>query len=87
MAFLGAGVGVSSKRPFSRFGTHPRWLPVKKSSRSRRSYGKIGDCEQSTIMQIPLTKQVTGRAYIKVNIGELRRTMPLLFKPSKVIAL
>ena len=27
---------------------HARWQPVKQSARSRRSYGKIGDCEQST---------------------------------------
>ena len=29
--------------------THPRWPPVTHSARSRRSYGKIGDCEQSTL--------------------------------------
>ena len=34
--------------PLSFFDTHPRWLPVLQSARSRRSYGKIGDCEQST---------------------------------------
>ena len=26
---------------------YPRWSPVTESLRSRRSYGKIGDCEQS----------------------------------------
>ena len=26
---------------------HPRWSPVTESVRSRQSYGKIGDCEQS----------------------------------------
>jgi len=26
---------------------HPRWSPVTESLRSRRSYGKIADCEQS----------------------------------------
>ena len=30
---------------------------------------------------------MTGRAYMKVKLGELRRTMLLLFKPSKVIAI
>ena len=33
--------------PLSRFDTHPRWPPVTQSLRSRRSYGKIGDCDQS----------------------------------------
>ena len=38
-------------RPFhpqSTFDTHPRWQLVTHSAQSRRSYGKIGDCEQST---------------------------------------
>ena len=39
-------------RPLSSFDTHPRWPPVTQSARSRRSYGKIGDCEQSTIKLI-----------------------------------
>ena len=34
-------------RPLSGFDTHARWLPITQSARSRRSYGKIGDCEQS----------------------------------------
>ena len=29
--------------------THPRWPAVTHSARSRRSYGKIGDFEQSTL--------------------------------------
>ena len=32
----------------SSFDTHPRWLPVTQSARSRRYYGKMGGCEQST---------------------------------------
>ena len=36
-------------RPLSSFDNRARWQPVTKSSRSRRSYGKIEDCEQSTI--------------------------------------
>ena len=32
----------------SSFDTEPRWLPVTPSVGSRRSYGKIADCEQST---------------------------------------
>ena len=35
--------------PQSSFDTHPRWQPVTHSARSRRSYGKIGDCEQSIV--------------------------------------
>ena len=31
------------------FDTHPRWLPVTQSTRSRRSYRKVGDCEQSNL--------------------------------------
>ena len=31
----------------SSFHTHARWQPVTQSTRSRRSYGKIEDCEQS----------------------------------------
>ena len=34
--------------PLSGFDTHARWQPVTQSARSRRSYGKIGDCEQSS---------------------------------------
>ena len=46
----GAGVGDYSSnrpRPLSSFDTHARWQPVTHSARSRRSYGKIEDCEQS----------------------------------------
>ena len=34
--------------PQSTFDTHPRWQLVTHSAQSRRSYGKIGDCQQST---------------------------------------
>ena len=33
--------------PLPKSGTHARWQPVTQSARSRRSYGKIEDCEQS----------------------------------------
>ena len=33
--------------PLSSSDIHERWQPVTQSSRSRWSYGKIGDCEQS----------------------------------------
>ena len=36
-------------RPLSSFDTHARWQPVTQSARSRRSYGKIEDCELSTL--------------------------------------
>ena len=39
-------------RPLSSFDTHLRWQPVTQSARSRRSYGKIEDCEQFTIIVI-----------------------------------
>ena len=39
----------TATRPLSSFDTHPRWQPVTHSARSRRSYGKIGDCELSIV--------------------------------------
>ena len=36
-------------RSLSSFDTHLRWQPVTRSARSRRSYGKIEDREQSSI--------------------------------------
>ena len=41
---------LNAPRPLSGFDTHPRWLPVTQSARSRPSYGKIGDCEQSRVL-------------------------------------
>ena len=35
-------------RPLSSFDTHARWQPVTQSARSRWSYRKIEDCEQSS---------------------------------------
>ena len=55
----GAGVGDYSwggekppnrPRPLSSFDTHARWQPVTQSARSRWSYGKIEDCEQSSVL-------------------------------------
>ena len=37
----------TAPHPLSSFDTHVRWQPVTQSARSRRSYGKIEDCEQS----------------------------------------
>ena len=51
-------------RPLSSFDTHARWQPVTQSARSRRSYGKIEDCEQSTRTQRKLTQvTISTRAY------------------------
>ena len=36
--------------PLSSFDTHARWQPVTQSARSRRSYGKIEGCEQSSLI-------------------------------------
>ena len=36
--------------PLSSFDTHARCQPVTQNARSRRSYGKIGDCEQSSLI-------------------------------------
>ena len=47
----GGGALASSQtvpRPLSSFDTHARRQPVTQSARSRRSYGEIEDCEQST---------------------------------------
>ena len=58
----GAGVGDYSSReglvpnrsrPLTSFDTHARWQPVTQSARSRRSYGKIEDCEQSAGKYVP----------------------------------
>ena len=41
-------VGAGNRpRPLSSFDTQARWQPVTQSARSRRSNGKIEDCEQS----------------------------------------
>ena len=45
--FLASSQTASRPRPLSSFDTHARWQPVTHSARSRRSYGKIQDCEQS----------------------------------------
>ena len=39
----------TASRPLSSFDTHPRWHPVTHSARSRRSYARIEDCEQSKL--------------------------------------
>ena len=45
----GGGKGAFSQtvpRSLSRFDTHPGRPPVTQNARSRRSYGKIAECEQ-----------------------------------------
>ena len=39
-------------RPLGSVDTHARWQPVTQSPRSRRSYGKIKDCEKSRALFI-----------------------------------
>ena len=54
-------------RPLSSFDTHARWQPVTQSASSRRSYGKIEDCEQSikaTIAEIKNQAQASAAACI-----------------------
>ena len=68
----GAGVGDYSARrllpnrprPLSSFDTHARWQPVTQSPRSRFSYGKIEDCEQSNCS----IKFVCIRAWLKLSV-------------------
>ena len=51
-------------RPLSSFDTYERWQPVTQSARSRRSHGKIGDCEQSTTRVIPACRnQLTNKRH------------------------
>ena len=50
---------------------HARWQPVTQSARSRRSYGKIGDCEQSTTVTT-YRFQPNGCQVTHVNIEENR---------------
>ena len=70
-------------RPLSSFDTHARWQPVTQSARSRRSYGKIEDCEQSTrrLKQEPkkaaaphrLEEEMTHVAFYVVRISDIKR--------------
>ena len=50
-------------RPLSSFDNHARWQPVTQSARSRRSYGKIEDCKQSSF-SVVAAAAATGRVYI-----------------------
>ena len=44
--------------PLGSFDTHARWQPVTQSPRSRRSYGKMKDCEESRIWHLVLDRVV-----------------------------
>ena len=46
--------------------THPRWQPTTHSARSRRSYGEIGDCEQSTRYNIVFLFRFACRKLVSV---------------------
>ena len=54
-------------RPLSSFDTHARWQPVTQSARSRRSYGKIEDCEQS-IISVAVQTLVARLTWIRTQI-------------------
>ena len=45
--YSSGGGGKKRPHPLSSFDTLARWKPVTQSARSRWSYGKIEDCEQS----------------------------------------
>ena len=47
------GASVGDYSSLISFDTYARWQSVTHSARSRRSYGKIGDCEQSTRTPAP----------------------------------
>ena len=65
---------LNAPRPLSGFDTHPRWLPVTHSARSRPSYGKIGDCEQSRILHFwnYFVVEVLASCY-RFSVGEKTR--------------
>ena len=59
--------------PLRSFDTHARWQPVTQIARSRQSYGKIEDCEQSTVLktkhsetETAATEQNAYRMYVVV---------------------
>ena len=64
--YRGAGVRIIARimtqvfpRSLSSFDTHARWQPVTQSARSRWSYGKIEDCEQSNYEIISIISDQT----------------------------
>ena len=63
-------------RPLSSFDTHARWRPVTQSARSRRSYGKIEDCEQSTIFRA----SQPGENPLRISIDICTLKEPLRFQ-------
>ena len=63
----GAGVRNYSSGAFSLFlPNHARWQPVTQSARSRRSYGKIEDCEQSK--KITISVEGIWKGYCQENL-------------------
>ena len=50
-------------RRLSCFDTHARWQPVTQSARSRRSYWKIADCEQSR----PIVRRIRNSEEIRLS--------------------
>ena len=83
-------------RRLSCFDTHARWQPVTQSARSRRSYWKIEDCEQSRPIvrcirnseEIRLSEPLT---YVRATLQDIRtsfctlirrRTIQMVYKTS-----
>ena len=59
-----SGIIASSQtdpdRPLSSFHTHTRRQPVTQSPRSRRSYGKIEDCEESRGRTVTICNKIAA---------------------------
>ena len=64
-------------RSFSSLDTHSRWPLVTQSARSRRSYGKIGDCEKSSAQRSTMSKKI----WLSMHTRNLEITWPYVFRP------
>ena len=68
----GAGVGVYS----CSFDTSARWKPVTQSARSRRSYGKIEDCEQSKALDIHDSGKISRKITHVITLHQSLKKVP-----------
>ena len=71
----------TAPRPLSSFDTHARRQPVTQSYRSRRSYGNIGYCEQSTARDLlyywPYCKLINPGNILHVSYQWWRRALKM----------
>ena len=72
-------------RPLSGFETHAIWQPVTQCARSRWSYGKIGDCEQSKLFMIFLIlvsckNKVMSASYLQQKFMSSSRFLSLFLR-------